>query len=96
MCPHKIRRNFPIGAVIYLGSIALMLCSITYAQANWTHLSSANGDLPTPADSNGQPASLVLDVNKDGKDDFVIVGWRLAEDVVWYRRDADAGIDCQL
>ena len=41
---------------------------------NWTHLSSANGQIPTPGPSE-QTSCLILDVNQDGLNDFVIGGF---------------------
>jgi hypothetical protein len=55
----------------------------------WVHLSSASGDLPAPSGATQQTASLILDVDQDGKDDFVI-GTRQAQPaLVWYQRNAD-------
>ncbi len=56
----------------------------------WLHLSSANGDLPSPAASSEQTAALVLDIDKDGLNDFVI-GTRKSPgpSVMWYQRTAD-------
>ena len=53
----------------------------------WSHLTSKAGDLPAPSGSTQQTASLVLDINKDGKLDFVI-GSREnpGPSLVWYRR----------
>lgn len=55
----------------------------------WTHLSTAEGDLPQPSNSTQQTASLVLDVDKDGVEDFVIGSRKKGPAVVWYRRSAD-------
>jgi uncharacterized repeat protein (TIGR02543 family) len=59
----------------------------SYSMISWVHLSSANGDLPPPTDSDEQTATLILDVNKDDLDDFVI-GARKAPgpSLVWYQR----------
>jgi hypothetical protein len=54
----------------------------------WTHLSSRDGDLPEPGISDRQTASLILDVDKDGINDFVIATQRLGTSMVWYRRHA--------
>jgi hypothetical protein len=63
------------------------------AIVGWTHLSSANGDLPEPSDSNQQTSSLILDIDNDGLLDFVI-GAR--EDpgpsLVWYQRTSTSWI----
>jgi hypothetical protein len=54
----------------------------------WTHLSSRNGDLPAPNAGTQQTASLVLDVDRDGVNDFVITERTAAPAAVWYRRNA--------
>jgi hypothetical protein len=59
------------------------------ALQEWIHLSSKTGDLPAPGPATEQTASLTLDVDKDGVNDFVI-GSRLKEQsVLWYRRGED-------
>ena len=60
----------------------------------WLHLSSTTGDLPA-ADIGNQVATLILDVDKDGTNDFVVAGY---EKMVWYRRDKAAGkwVRCAL
>jgi len=83
------RKKFFIRVVFSFLSAIGCLCVAATAQVRWKHLSSANGELPVPAKSNGQPASLVLDINKDGKNDFIIAGWDSKQSLVWYRRDAD-------
>ena len=57
--------------------------------SDWRHLSSKNGDLDSPGGSTEQTASLILDVDKDGLNDFVI-GSRNAPgpSMEWYRRQA--------
>ena len=54
----------------------------------WTHLSTANGDLPLPGTSVQQSSTLILDIDKDGLQDFVI-GNRYFPDptLVWYQRN---------
>src|SRR5690606_4278349 len=59
---------------------------------NWEHLSSVDGDLPVPNEGNQQTASLVMDVDKDGINDFIITERTKAPSVVWYRRN-DSGWD---
>lgn len=54
---------------------------------SWTHLSSANGDLPPPSDSTEQTAAMILDVDKDGLNDFVIGNRRAGPAMVWYQRN---------
>jgi hypothetical protein len=53
----------------------------------WEHLSSLKGDLP-PAGVGEQVSTLILDIDQDGKNDFVIAGWGKPS-MVWYRRTTD-------
>ncbi len=56
---------------------------------NWTQISTADGDLAAPSKSKQQTASLVLDVDGDGINDFVIAARRdPGPSLVWYRRTA--------
>jgi len=55
-------------------------------QVEWKHLSSKTGDLPAPGNSTQQTASLILDVDKDGVNDFVIAARQKAPSLVWFRR----------
>jgi hypothetical protein len=52
----------------------------------WVHLSSTRGDLPAPGESDQQTASLVLDVDQDGRTDFVIGARAQAPALIWYQR----------
>jgi hypothetical protein len=56
------------------------------AQIRWTHLSSANGDLPVPAGSHQQTGSLIADIDRDGAADFLLSFRVKAPALVWYRR----------
>lgn len=53
---------------------------------HWIHLSTKSGDLPVPNSGTQQTASLVLDIDKDGVNDFVITERTAAPAAVWYRR----------
>lgn len=52
----------------------------------WEHLSSKKGDIPSPGPSTQQTASLILDVDKDGINDFIIGARIAAPALLWYRR----------
>ena len=56
------------------------------ADESWTLLTSKANQIPVPRGSDQQTASLILDINKDGINDFVIASRRAANPVVWYRR----------
>jgi len=58
------------------------------AAPKWLHLSSAFGDLPVPGASHQQTASAVLDIDRDGRQDFVIGARQRAPALVSYRRRA--------
>ncbi|RPH91909.1 MAG: hypothetical protein EHM72_18235, partial [Calditrichaeota bacterium] len=52
----------------------------------WTHLTSKNGDLDTPNQGKEQTSSLVLDIDQDGLNDFVISERSAAPAVTWFQR----------
>ena len=52
----------------------------------WNHLSSDSGDLPVPGLGDEQTGCLVLDIDGDGLNDFVIAERTLSPSIVWYRR----------
>lgn len=54
----------------------------------WAHLSSKDGNLPVSGPQE-QTAALVLDIDKDGVNDFVIGGRGLPPALSWFRRGAD-------
>ncbi|MCK4965529.1 VCBS repeat-containing protein, partial [bacterium] len=56
----------------------------------WAHLSSVSGDLPMPTSAGKQQtSSIVLDIDKDGVNDFVLSDRSQDEAAVWYRRVPD-------
>ncbi len=55
-------------------------------QSGWQHLSSANGDIDVPNSGGQQTSSLVIDIDRDGVNDFAITERTEAPSVVWYRR----------
>jgi len=75
----------PMAAAVVLPSAALRDPTGPPA-IRWTHLSSKTGDLPAPHGGTQQTASLVLDIDKDGVNDFVITERTQAPAAVWYRR----------
>ena len=65
-------------------------------QLSWSQLSSRNGDLPAPGPSTQQTASLVLDIDRDGINDFVIGAREKAPALVWYRRERNGWTKCVI
>jgi chitodextrinase len=56
----------------------------------WSLLSTANGDLEIPTGAGSeQTATLILDINKDGVNDFVIGDRNATPSLVWYRREVN-------
>jgi len=52
----------------------------------WLHLSSRHGDLPVPTTSRQQTAAVVADLDKDGRNDFVLAFREKGPALVWYRK----------
>src|SRR5262245_29821869 len=52
----------------------------------WQHLSSANGDLPVPGESQQQTGAIVADLDKSGVNGFVLSFRQKAPALVWYRK----------
>ena len=55
----------------------------------WRHVSTENGELEVPGASDEQTASLVLDVDNDGDNDFVIGCRKDAPSMILYIREPD-------
>jgi len=52
----------------------------------WRHLSSRNGELPMPLRGREQTACVVVDIDKDGLNDFVLAERTATPSLVWYHR----------
>jgi len=67
--------------------LAIMVgaCAADGAEIGWKYLSSDSGALAVPNSNNQQTASLVLDIDKDETDDFVITERTGKPSVVWYK-----------
>ena len=72
-----------------LPAVLVALCATSgptfAATPSWLHLSSKAGHLPPPNAGTQQTACLVLDIDKDGIDDFVIAERTESPSVVWYK-----------
>ena len=81
----RVLRTRPANLLtaIVAAASCLVACG---ADVQWRHLSSKTGDLPPPNQGNEQTSSIVLDIDKDGTNDFVITERTQAPAVVWYRR----------
>lgn len=65
-----------------------LLLAATAAEPRWTHLSSATGDLPIPAGSHQQTGALIVDVDNNGSQDFVISFRVKAPALALFRRNS--------
>jgi len=57
----------------------------TSGRVSWTRKSSSTGDMPTPNDGQQQTCCMVLDIDKDGVQDFVVGERTRTPSVVWYK-----------
>jgi hypothetical protein len=67
--------------------LAFVLLACHAQTGSWTHLSTKTGDLEPPNSGTEQTSAIVLDIDKDGVNDFVITERTAAPSVVWYRRN---------
>src|SRR5690242_1191787 len=51
----------------------------------WKHLSSKTGELPVPPGSDQQTSCLILDADKDGRNEFLLTCRNRGPAIVWYR-----------
>ena len=58
---------------------------LSAAEPNWVRLSSRDGQLPVPAESQQQTGALTADLDGDGAADFVLSFRLKAPALVWYR-----------
>lgn len=86
--PYRQAANLWRCTVLCILMLGLMGCDKSKTSAiEWIHLSSAQSDIPSPGPSTQQTASLVLDVDKDGLNDFIIGSRVTGPSVLWYRRN---------
>ncbi|MHC4075085.1 MAG: FG-GAP-like repeat-containing protein [Planctomycetota bacterium] len=83
--------KYPILQILCGTTVLLMAVVSAYGggMAEWEQLSTDSGDLEVPNNGGEQTASLILDVDKDGINDFVIAERSTFPSVVWYRRSAE-------
>ena len=71
--------------------LAVSFCwTAACGSVGWTRKSSVTGDMPIPNEGKQQTCCLVLDIDKDGIDDFVIGERTQAPSVVWYKYNGKA------
>jgi len=72
-----------LAAVLLLASTLSPLAAD--AAVSWTRKSSSSSDMTTPNDGKQQTCCLILDIDKDGIDDFVVGERTRTPSVVWYK-----------
>ena len=82
-CPF-FNRNSSSTLIILLLTLAFCLAAAN-AEAAWQRKSSSTGDMPIPNDGKQQTCCMVLDIDKDGVDDFVVGERTRTPSVVWYK-----------
>jgi len=82
-CPF-FNRNASGTAITLLLTVAFCLAAANAGVA-WQRKSSSTGDMPTPNNGKEQTCCLILDIDKDGVDDFVVGERTQTPSVVWYK-----------
>jgi sugar phosphate isomerase/epimerase len=77
-------RNAILAGLIVIGLQAQSGAAQPQGRVSWAHLSSTQGQIPQP-DVGRQVATLILDIDKDGTNDFVVASY---EKMAWFRRSA--------
>jgi len=78
------KRNASGTAITLLLTVVLCLTTAN-AEVAWQRKSSSTGDMPTPNEGEQQTCCLILDIDKDGIDDFVVGERTQTPSVVWYK-----------
>src|SRR5437667_4502040 len=75
----------------FIAEIPALFAAATCLAADpaWLHLSSTNDALPMPGPSTQQTGALVVDLDKDGTNDFVLSFRQKPPALAWYRRKSD-------
>lgn len=82
-------RNILAAAIII--SLTITFChAVAKGEVEWERKSSTTGDMPTPNDGKQQTCCLILDIDKDGIDDFVVGERTQTPSVVWYKYNGKA------
>lgn len=80
-------RARPITFILIAASLSSFTSPVC-AQPAWRRISSKHGDLPVPFPGTQQTASLVADLDGDGRADFLMSDRTSSPSLVWYRASA--------
>lgn len=88
VCIRKTRILY-IAFLLLVGLGTIQNISAAYdTDIAWTHLSSKTGDIPPPGPSIQQTASLILDIDMDGINDFIIGSRNGGPSLYWYKKNS--------
>ncbi len=79
------RNYFWIG----IFSLLVTFTPLVNGDVKWERMSSIDRDIPIPNNGDQQTCCVVFDIDKDGKDDFIVGERTKAPAVVWYRMKGD-------
>ena len=93
---HPMQRRQPpmlsLLTLVLISVSVLVSCQVQNplqkTNPDWVRLSSTSGDIPSPSVGSQQTASLILDIDDDGLNDFVLAGRQAAPALQWFRRGA--------
>jgi hypothetical protein len=86
-----LRRSGYEGWIVWMITAVILIAGNAGGarRASWRYYSTERGNIPQPNAGSQQTASLVLDIDKDGTDDFVITERTETPSVVWYKYQSD-------
>ncbi|MHC4116237.1 MAG: family 16 glycoside hydrolase [Planctomycetota bacterium] len=86
---HTTFESLTAGRALLILTILVATAALGGAAASagvtWQRKSSTTGDMPTPNAGNQQTCCIVLDIDKDGIEDFVVGERTKTPSVVWYK-----------
>jgi hypothetical protein len=77
------------AGIMVVSAMATAVWTQAGNEVAWKHLSTKDGDLPVPNAGTQQTSATVLDIDRDGVNDFVITERTATPTVVWYRRSRE-------
>jgi len=89
-------RNGSTISVVALAGVLLtsLAAAAELSLPSWKHLSSDAGDLPKPNCGKEQTACLVVDIDRDGRNDIVVAERSRAPSLLWLRQTGERWTEC--
>jgi len=82
-------KKWPVEMALILLLTLVFWSTAVGDDVTWTRKSSTTRDMPAPSEGKQQTCCLVLDIDKDGIDDFVIGERTRTPSVVWYKYNGE-------